>query len=155
MMAEIQTFLIAMTPIGELRISIPLALEVYHLPVWLAFLISIIGNLIPAIFLLLFLGKISNYLSHQFYFFNRFFTWLFERTKKSQAKKFEKWKEFGLIILVAVPLPFTGVWTGSIYAVLFGIPFKTALLLMAIGVILAGLIVTSITLGILNIKIII
>lgn len=137
----------AMTPIGELRLSIPFALENYNLSIWSAYFISVIGNLVPAIFLLWFLGPVSQYLSHHFYSFNRFFAWLFERNIKNHQKKFEHWKELALIVLVAVPLPFTGAWTGSICAFIFRIPFKIALPLIFLGILIAGIIVTLITLG--------
>lgn len=151
MTPELQTFLIAMTPIGELRASIPVGLLVYHLPVWSAFFFSILGNLVPILFLLWLLESVSRYLSRRIYFFNRFFVWLFEKTQKKHTSKFHRFKEFALVILVAIPLPFTGAWTGSVCAFVFGIPAKKAFLLIAAGVIIAGLIVILTTLGILKI----
>ena len=151
MIAEFQTFLIAMTPIGELRASIPIALQMYHLPVWSAFLFSVLGNVVPAIFLLWGLEPASKYLSHRFYKFNRFFVWLLERNRKNHQKKFEHWKELALVILVAIPLPFTGAWTGSICAFIFRIPFKIALPLIFAGILIAGIIVTSISIGVFQI----
>lgn len=150
MIPELKIFLIAASPILELRGSIPIALGVYHLPVFSAFWISILGNLVPVVFLLWFLGRITEFFSRHFYFFNRFFVWLFEKTRKNHTQKFARWKEFALIILVAIPLPFTGAWTGSLAAFVFGIPFKKAFLLIATGVVIAGLIVTLATLGIIN-----
>ena len=137
-----------MAPIGELRASIPIALEIYYLPVWSAFLFSVLGNMVPVVFLLLLLGPGSKYLSHRFYKFNRFFAWLFERNRNNHQKKFEHWKEFALVILVAIPLPFTGAWTGSICAFIFRIPFKKAFSLIFLGVLIAGVIVTALTLKI-------
>ena len=151
MLAELKIFLIAMSPIFELRGSIPVALGVYHLPIWSAYLVSIIGNLVPVVFLLLLLESVSQYLSQRSYFFNRFFTWLFERTKKQHSSKFERWKEFALVIFVAIPIPFTGAWTGSLCAFVFGIPFKKAFPLIAAGVIMAGLITTLVSLGVIQI----
>ncbi|MDP3991059.1 MAG: small multi-drug export protein [Candidatus Nealsonbacteria bacterium] len=150
MLAELKVFLIAMSPIFELRGSIPIAFGVYGLPAWSSFIISIIGNLVPVVFILLLLEIVSGFLSRRIYFFNRFFAWLFEKTRKKHAAKFEKWKELALVILVAIPLPFTGAWTGSLCAFVFGIPFKKAFPLIAIGVIIAGIIVTFTTLGIIN-----
>ncbi len=147
MSAELQTFLIALSPIVELRGSIPFALQVLGMSPLKAFLISILGNILPAIFLIKLLGIISDFLSHHFYFFNRFFAWLFAKTRKDHSRKFQRFKEFALIILVAIPLPFTGVWTGSLCAFLFGIPLKRALPLITIGCLLAGLIVTLVSLG--------
>ncbi|PIR02745.1 MAG: ligand-binding protein SH3 [Candidatus Nealsonbacteria bacterium CG_4_9_14_3_um_filter_35_11] len=150
MIPEIQTFLIAMSPVLELRGSIPIALVVYKLPVVSAFFLSILGNLIPPIFIILFLEKLSNFLTHRFYFFNRFFSWLFEKTRNSHQDLFQKFKELGLVILVAIPLPFTGAWTGSICAFVFGIPPKRAIPLISLGVFIAGIIVILTTLGIIS-----
>ena len=150
MLPELYTFLIAMTPIGELRASIPIALSIYQLPIFTAYFISIIGNLVPAVFLVFFLEGISNYLSRRVCFFNRFFAWLFERTRKNHQRKFDILKQFALVILVAIPLPFTGAWTGSICAFVFGVPTKKALPLIFIGIIIAGLLVTLTSLEILK-----
>lgn len=150
MIAELKVFLIAMSPILELRGSIPMALGVYDLPVWSAYLFSVIGNIVPVIFILFLLESVSFYLSRHFYYFNRFFAWLFERTRQKHSAKFEKWQELALVILVAIPLPFTGAWTGSLCAFLFGIPFRKAFPLITLGVVIAGLIVTLTSLGIIN-----
>jgi len=150
MLAELEIFLIAMSPIVELRGSIPIALGVYGLPVWSAYFVSIIGNLVPVVLLLLLLESVSQYLSRHFSFFDRFFNWLFERTRRKHGAKFDRWQDFALVILVAIPLPFTGAWTGSLCAFVFGIPFRRAFPLIAVGVITAGLIVTLATLGIIN-----
>jgi len=144
---EIRTFFIAMTPIGELRAAIPVALKVYGMPVWSAFFFSVMGNLLPVVFLLLFLEPVSEYLRERFLVFEKFFSWLFEKTRKKHQKKFQRWKKFALVILVAIPLPFTGAWTGSICAFLFGIHFKHAFPLILLGVIIAGVIVTLTTQG--------
>jgi uncharacterized membrane protein len=144
MIAELKTFLIAMSPIIELRGAIPIALKVYNLPIWSAYLFSVLGNLIPVIFLLLLLDITQQFLSKHFYFFNRFFVWLFEKTRRNHQRKFEHWKEFALVVLVAVPLPLTGAWTGSLCAFVFGIPFKKAFPLIAAGVIIAGALISLI-----------
>ena len=148
MIAELQTFFLAMAPIGELRASIPIALEIYHLPVWSSFVFSVLGNMVPVVFLLLLLEPVSEYLSRKSCKFNRFFTWLFERNRKNHQKKFEIYKELALVILVAIPLPFTGAWTGSICAFIFKIPFRKAFLLIFLGVLIAGAIMTALTLKI-------
>jgi uncharacterized membrane protein len=151
MPSELIVLLISMLPISELRGAIPLGLTVYDLPVWSAFVFSVIGNLIPVVFIILILDLLINkFLIHQIYIFNRFFTWLFNRTQRKHSKKFERWQDVALIVLVAIPLPFTGAWTGALAAFVFGIPIKRAFPLIAIGVLIAGIIVTSITLGIIS-----
>jgi uncharacterized membrane protein len=146
--AELKTILIAMSPIVELRGSIPIALKIYNLPVWSALFFSVLGDLVPTFFILLFLEPFSSYLGRKSALFKRFFDWLFRKTRKKHEAKFEKWEKFALTALVAVPLPFTGAWTGAVCAFLFGIPFKQAFFLIALGVLIAGIIVTLISLGI-------
>ncbi len=146
----IKVFIIAMSPILELRGSIPIGLGVFKLPVWEVFFVSILGNLIPVILILRLLDAVSKFLMRRFYFFNRFFTWLFSITRQRHEKKFQVLKNLALVFLVAIPLPFTGAWTGSLCAFLFGIPWKKAFSLIAIGVLIAGFIVTLTTLGIIS-----
>ena len=90
---ELNTFFIAMTPVFELRGAIPLAIGVYKMPAWSAFLFAVLGNLIP-IFSILIMGFVSTWLSAHFAFFDRFFKWLFARTRQKHEKKFEKYKIF-------------------------------------------------------------
>lgn len=143
-------FIIAMSPVVELRGAIPVALSVYQLSPLNAYLWSVLGNLVPAVVLLWLLEPVSRYLSRRFYFFSRFFGWLFERTRRNHNHKFAIWGSLALIGFVAIPLPMTGVWTGSVAAFVFGIPFKKALPLISIGVIIAGIVVTLFSMGILN-----
>lgn len=144
---ELATFLIATLPIAELRASIPIALGVYDLPVVSSYVYSVLGNIFPLIFILWLLDPVSKWLSKHSRIFEKFFNWLFERTKKRFTKKYEKWGLVALVIFVAIPLPITGGWTGSIAAFLFGIPFKKALPLISLGVLIAGVIVTLASLG--------
>lgn len=148
---QLITLIIAMLPISELRGAIPVALSVYHLSVPAAFFWSVLGNLIPVIFLLWLLEAVANYLSHHFYFFNRFFAWLFGRTRRQHNHRFEVWGALALVSFVAIPFPLTGGWTGAVAAFVFGIPFKKALPLIFLGILIAGLIVTLASLGVLSI----
>lgn len=148
---ELATFLIATLPIAELRASIPIALGVYDLSVVSSYIYSVLGNVFPLIFILLLLEPVSRLLSKHFRIFNKFFNWLFERTRKKFTKKYEKWGLVALVIFVAIPLPITGGWTGSIAAFLFGIPFKKAFPLITLGVMIAGVIITLASLGIFSI----
>jgi uncharacterized membrane protein len=151
MPSELVILLTSMLPFTELRGTIPLALAVYEMPVWSAFIFAVIGNLIPAVFIILILDLLVNkFLIHKIYIFNRFFTWLFQRTKKKHSQKFDRWQNLALIILVAIPLPFTGAWTGALAAFVFGIPIKKAFPLIALGVLIAGVIVTLLSILIIN-----
>lgn len=144
----INIFLTALTPIGELRASIPLGLTVFHQPIWIVFIVSVIGNIIPPIFILWLFPKISKWMMEKSELMNRFLTWLFERTRKKTKDKIEKYGNLALIIFVAIPLPNTGAWTGALAAWLFGIPFKKAIPNIFYGVLIAGVVVTIITTGI-------
>lgn len=143
----LRVFLAALTPIGELRLAIPLGIAQYKLNPLLVYLIAVAGNIIPPIIIMLFLTPISEFLSKKSISAKKIFNWLFERTRKKTEKQIEKYGTLALIIFVAIPLPNTGAWTGSIAAWLFGIPYKKAILYIFYGVLIAGVIVTSLTLG--------
>lgn len=134
---------IAASPISELRGAIPVAIATFHFPWYYAFAVAIIGNLLPVPFILLFLDTVSRLLS-KVHFFNHILNWLFERTRR-RGKMIERYERIGLILFVAIPLPVTGAWTGSLAAVLFGLKFRHAFLSIFIGVLIAGVIVTCIT----------
>jgi uncharacterized membrane protein len=142
-------FLLAMTPVGELRASLPLALLFYKMPVEVAFLISYIGNIIPPILIIFLLEPIYKFLSERFTFARHFFEWLFRRTR-SKSSIIERYEMIGLIIFIAIPLPLTGAWTGSIAAFLLGMKPKRSIISVLAGVFIAGIIVTLSTLGVLS-----
>ena len=141
---ELITIIVAALPVSELRGAIPLALLTLKIPLPEAFFLSILGNLIPVIPLLLFLKPVSEKLRH-FKLWQKFFDHLFERTKR-KAALIEKYEALGLALFVAIPLPITGAWTGCIAASLFKIRLRYAFLAICAGVICAALIVTLITL---------
>ncbi len=135
---------IAASPIAELRVAIPLAILKYDFPWYYAFLLAIIGNMLPVPFILLFLDTASRWLS-KIAFFKRILNWLFEHTRK-RGKLVERYERIGLALFVAIPLPVTGAWTGSLLAALLGLKFKHAMLSIFIGVLIAGIIVTCLSL---------
>jgi len=135
---------IAASPISELRGAIPVAITAFHFPWYYAFLLGIIGNLLPVPFILLFLDTISQMLS-KVRFFDRILKWLFRYTRR-RGRIIERYERIGLTLFVAIPLPITGAWTGSLAAVLFGLKFKHAFLSIFIGILIAGVIVTCATL---------
>jgi len=144
-MEELKTFLWAMTPIGELRVAIPIGLTVYNLNPFAVYFLSVLGNLFSVLLLLSFLGGFSRWACKNVPFLNRFFTWLFARTRKNHHDKMNKYGSYLLPIFVAIPLPITGGWTASVIAFVFGIPFKKAFPLITLGVLAAGLIVSFLT----------
>ncbi|OGI25843.1 MAG: hypothetical protein A3J76_04870 [Candidatus Moranbacteria bacterium RBG_13_45_13] len=144
---ELATFLIAMIPISELRAAIPVAIKIYHLSVWSAYLWSVLGNLVPMILIVLILQPIADFLSRNSKIFHKFFEWLFEHTRKRGAKKFEKWGEFAVFILTATPIPLLGGWTGPLAAFVFGVKLRKSIPLVILGCMMAGIIVTILTIG--------
>jgi len=131
-------------PISELRGAIPVAMGIYGMGPLEAYFLSVLGNLIPVVPLLLFLEPVSEYL-RRYRIFDIFFTWLFSRTRRNHSESFEKYGLLALTIFVAVPLPVTGAWTGCAAAFVFGIRFKNSFPAIAAGVMIAGIIVTAVT----------
>lgn len=142
---ELTVFLVAMSPIVELRGAIPLALNVYHLSYWSAYLLSVSGNFIPLAGIVVLARPISQFLSARSRLFERFFFWLFSQARKKAEKLSRLGKSLTVVILTALPIPFVGGWTGALAAFALEIPLKRALVSLAIGVALAGLIVTGLT----------
>ena len=142
---ELKTFLWAMTPVGELRVAIPMGLTVYKLSPAVVYFFSVLGNLFSVFLILAFLGVFSRWTSRNIYFFNRFFTWLFSQTRKNHYDKVNKYGLYLLPFFVAIPLPITGGWTASLIAFVFGMSFKKAFFSIGLGVLVAGLIVLFLT----------
>jgi|YNPMSStandDraft_1061717.scaffolds.fasta_scaffold47887_2 uncharacterized membrane protein len=143
---ELITFIISMLPIVELRGSIPIAILKFKMPVLKSFLISVIGNLVPVLPIIYFLEPIRKFLS-RIIIFKKFFDWLYERVYRKSEKNIQKYGAIGLAIFVAIPLPGTGAWTGSIAAILFNIKTKYSFPAITVGVIIAGIIVSIIVKG--------
>jgi len=137
---ELAVLLSAALPISELRGAIPLAIFGFRMVFWKAFLLGVIGNLIPILPLLYLLDPTRRLLSRTKPG-RSFFNWLFERTKK-RGEIVEKYESLGLLIFVATPLPMTGAWTGCVAALVFGIPQSKAFPVIVLGVIAAGVVVT-------------
>ena len=132
--------LISATPIFELRGGIPTAYFVYDFPWYYAFLFSIVGNLLPVPFILLFLDRVTRFLG-RVGLFDRVIKWVFERSRR-RGERIKRVEGIGMALFVGMPLPVTGAWTGSLVAFLFGVERKRAFIYITLGVFLAGVIVT-------------
>lgn len=141
---ELATIIVATLPIAELRVSIPLAILQFKFTWIKAFTLSVFGNMLPVIPWLLFLNIFQERLM-RYRVMNVFFTWLFNRTRK-KGQMIEKYETLGIAIFVGIPLPMTGAWSGAIAAFIFGVKFRHAILAIFYGVLMAGAIVTSLTL---------
>ncbi|MFH1560874.1 MAG: small multi-drug export protein [Chloroflexota bacterium] len=141
------TFVTAMTPVGELRLAIPLAIYTYDVTWYVALPIAVVGNMVPVLVLVPGLSRLSRFLLSFPNPAGRLLTWQEDRLRRVQSRRFERYGALALVILVAIPLPMTGAWTGSLAAWTFRIPPRRAIPLIALGVLIAGLIVTVATLS--------
>ncbi len=139
---ELLVMMIAATPISELRGAIPLGISLGLSPLHSA-VISVIGNSVPVPFLLLLLKPIFDNLDDN-KVVGGFISWLKKRTLK-RSKNIKKYSLFGLYLLVAIPLPTTGAWTGCLAATLFNIRFKHAFIAIISGIITSGIIVLTLS----------
>ena len=139
----IMTFLISMVPIVELRGGLPYGiLQGLHLPA--AACAAILGNMIPVPFILLFIEHVFSFLKKNFPKMNSFIGKLEKRAEEKQVIV-DKYGALGLVLLVAIPLPGTGAWTGSLVAALMRMKRKKAVPLIFTGVVIAAILMTVIT----------
>ncbi len=140
------TFVLAMLPISELRgAMIYAASPLGDLPLKVALPISLIGNLIPVLPILLLLDPVSRWCS-RFALGKRFFDWVFKRAR-SKSEKVRRYETFGLTLFVAIPLPVTGAWTGAAVAFVLGLRTRVAFLAITAGVMIAGTIMSVVAYG--------
>ena len=139
----IMTFLISMVPVVELRGAIPIGVA-HGLNFWVAIAVSIVGNLVPVPFIIIFIRKIFAWLRTKSAWLNNLVTRLENRAlkKTDTVRKFKFW---GLFIFVAIPLPGTGAWTGALVAAMLEMRVKDAFPAIALGVLTAGIIVAFVT----------
>lgn len=143
--AELTVFIISLLPILELRGGM-IAARLLEMNFFEAFAISYIGNMLPIPFIILFIKKIFEFL-RRFKFFEKIITKLEAKTERNKDKVL-RYKSWGLLIFVAIPLPGTGGWTGALMAALLDMPIKRSLPSIALGVFIAGLIMSLVTYGI-------
>lgn len=143
---ELAIFLIAIIPVTELRVAIPLAYKVYGLSAFSAWLWSVLGTFFVMVLIVTVLDPIANFLSQHIKFFEKFFQWLFEHTRKRTNGKMEKYGQWAIFILAATPIPLVGGMTGALAAFVFGIPLKKSLPLLLFGTMVSGGIVLLLTL---------
>ena len=140
---ELKIIISAAMPVIELRYAIPFGIVWLKEPILKTYCLALTGNMLPVIPILLFLRPVSERLRHVF-LWSKFFDWLFERARK-KGKLVEKYEALGLILFVAIPLPITGAWTGSVIASLFKIRMRYAFICILLGVALAGIIMTTLS----------
>ena len=144
---ELCVFFCSMLPIIELRGAIPMG-AFFDLPWWQTYLIAIIGNMLPVPIILLFVKSVLNWMAGcKVKFFNKVANKMFEKAEKNRAK-IERYAFWGLTLFVAIPLPATGAWTGTLVAALFDMKFWKSFLSALVGVLIAGVVMTLISYGV-------
>lgn len=143
----LKTLVTAMLPILEIRGAIPVGVA-SGLDPWLAFAVGFVGNMLPIPILILLTRKVVEWLK-QHNMLVKLTAWLENKGSKG-AQKVQKYSFWGLFILVAIPLPGTGAWTGALVASLLDMRLKRALPAIAMGVAVAGLIVLLVTYGVIS-----
>ena len=130
------TALVSMAPVVELRGGIPIGVGL-GLPLWQAYLAAVIGNMVPVPFIILFIRRI--------------FKWMRAKIPPLESKAHlkgqlvRKYKYLGLVILVAIPLPGTGAWTGALVAAFLDMRLRDAVPSIFLGVLIAGIAVSGLT----------
>ena len=139
------TFFAAMIPVLELRFAIPFGVA-RGLRLWTSIWASVLGNLVPVPFIVVFITRIFAWLRRRSARFNTLVDSL-ERRAEGKKATVEKYAFWGLVVLVAIPLPGTGAWTGALVAAMMQMRLRRAFPAIAVGVVIAAVIVSVITYG--------
>ena len=142
--AELTIFLVSLMPILELRGGM-IAAALLGVPFGQAFLICLVGNLLPIPFILWLIRPFFNWLRTVKHF-KKLADWLERKTEKNKEKVM-KYEVLGLLLFVAIPLPGTGGWTGALVAAMLDMPIKKSLPIICLGVLIAGGIMSAVTYG--------
>lgn len=144
---ELGVFLCSMVPVIELRGAIPLGWAT-NIPWWLTYLLAVAGNMLPVPFILLLIRQVLTVMEKMpIKFVRAFAAWLRRKAEKN-TDKIQRFGFWGLCFFIAIPLPVTGAWTGSLVAATIRMNFWRAMLSALLGVMIAGVIVTLICLGV-------
>lgn len=145
MLRILKVIVVATLPVVEVRGSIPLGILVYNLNPIIVFIASFIGNIIPAPLILILLERIENTLV-RFNLTRNIYLKYINNVRVRSRRYIEKYGFIGLTLFVALPLPSTGVWTGSLVAHIFGLDFWRALKAIILGSLVASTLITILTL---------
>ncbi|MBR3252574.1 small multi-drug export protein [Candidatus Saccharibacteria bacterium] len=145
-------FLVSMVPLIELRGAIPIAIGMdLGLPEWAVLIIALIGNLVPIPFIYFFAQKVLKWGQKcKWKPFREFCDFCLKKGKKAGDKLLKKAKSgayFALFLFVAIPIPGTGAWTGTLAASILNLDFKKSMIAIIAGVLTAGLIMLLVSLG--------
>lgn len=138
-----------MIPITDIRVSIPLALNFYHLPLATALFFSVIGEMLPAVIILFFIEKVIRWLCVRFLFVRQSYEWWARHVRAKLGSRMAKYGAVtALFLFVGFPIPLTGSWSGALAAFLFHIPRRVALVAIFCGICMAAFFVTLVDLGV-------
>ena len=137
------TMLVSMIPVIELRGGLPFGVAL-GLPYYLAFPAAVIGNLIPAPFIIVYIRRVFELMRKYLPSLNGLVDKL-EKKAHLKGKKVQKYQYLGLWLFVAIPLPGTGAWTGSLAAAFLGMRLKKAMPAVVLGVLTAGCVMLALT----------
>ncbi|MGD8238493.1 MAG: small multi-drug export protein [Armatimonadota bacterium] len=144
---DLIVIILSALPVSELRGGIPAGF-VLDMPVWRTFLFAVVANVLSVVPILLWAEPAARTLG-RWPPLGRFFDWLFARARRKSGIV-DKYGVFGLALFVAIPLPVTGAWTGSMIAVVLGLDFYKSLGCVILGVLIAGVVVTLASLGVIT-----
>lgn len=144
---QVAVFLLSMIPVTELRGALPVALAVYHMSLLSSLIIVIVGNMIPAFCILYIWEKFIEFLEKYWKGLHKIMKKIETRTEGKAKERIRKYGSVALALFVAVPLPGSGVWTGSLIAWLLRMNRIRALISIFAGVIISATIVSIITLS--------
>ena len=147
---HLTTFFLASFPLGELKLAIPVALSVYKLSIAETLFLAMMSNITLAWILIYFLKYIT-IVAKKFEKTDKILNWIFDHTRKNFFHRHHVLGDIALIVIVAIPLPLTGVWTASIAAWLLEIPKYRALIHITVGIIFGAYIILLMSLGIIKI----
>ena len=136
-----------MTPIGEIRLALPVAVLAYKLPIWEALFWAALGNMVPATIILAFAKHFHAWIHKRAGWFASAWVKYLDRAQHKFAGDYQKYGLIGLAIFVGIPLPMTGAWTGALAAFIFALPFAKSWLSILAGIIISGTITLLITVG--------
>ncbi len=138
-------FTAAMAPIGELRAAIPLGLTSYDLSWPSVYAVAVAGNLVPVPLIFLALHRVGARIERMDNPLGALLRWRTRRLKQRWSDLARRYDFLAVVLLVAIPLPFTGAWTGSLAVWSLRIPTVRGLAAIVVGVVIAGAIVTALT----------
>ena len=140
------TAMVSMIPVAELRLGIHFGVA-RGLPVWAAYLAAVVGNVLPVPFIVVYIRRIFLWMRRRLPWLNSLVDKL-ERKAHLKGQTVTKYKYLGLLLFVAIPLPGTGAWTGSLAAAFLDMPLRKALPSIFAGIVIAGFAISILTFGV-------